>query len=186
MAEHVCPIWVGWLLLSPLRKWFQNPEKILGPHIENGMTVVDVGSAMGYFSIPMAKMVGKAGRVVCVDMQDKMLQNLKSRAQKFQVADQMETLLCDGNELGLKDYKEKIDFALAFAVVHEVPDQKQLFTELIASLKPGCKLLLSEPKGHVNEESFERCVKTAKEVGFAEVDRPKIGRSYSVLLQKRA
>ena len=27
MAEHVCPVWVGYLLASPLRKLIQNPRK---------------------------------------------------------------------------------------------------------------------------------------------------------------
>ena len=43
MAEKVCPIWVGYLLASPVRRLFQNPDKILGPYIEDGITVLDIG-----------------------------------------------------------------------------------------------------------------------------------------------
>ena len=49
MAEHVCPVWVGYLLASPVRKLFDNPEKVLAPYVKEGMTVLDVGSAMGFF-----------------------------------------------------------------------------------------------------------------------------------------
>lgn len=70
MAEKVCPVWVGYLLASPIRKLFQNPQKMLGHYIENGMKVLDVGCAKGFFSLPITRMVGSNGRVICVDMQD--------------------------------------------------------------------------------------------------------------------
>lgn len=37
MAEQVCPVWIGYFLLSPLRKLFQNPNKILSPYVKDGM-----------------------------------------------------------------------------------------------------------------------------------------------------
>ena len=52
MAEDVCPVWVAYLLASPLRKLLQNPERILAPCVHEGMTVVDIGCAMGFFSLP--------------------------------------------------------------------------------------------------------------------------------------
>ena len=67
MANRTCPIWVGYLLASPLRKLLENPEKILKPHVNEGMKVLDIGSAMGFFSLPLAKIVSTKGKVVCVD-----------------------------------------------------------------------------------------------------------------------
>ena len=64
MAERVCPWWVGYLLVSPIRRWFEKPEEVLGPHLESGATALDVGCAMGYFSLPLAELVGPDGRVV--------------------------------------------------------------------------------------------------------------------------
>jgi len=40
------------------------------------MTVLDIGCGMGFFSIPLAPMVGPNGKVIWVDMQEKMLQLL--------------------------------------------------------------------------------------------------------------
>ena len=65
--EHVCPVWVGYLLASPVRKLIQNPKKLLSPYVEEGMTVLDAGCAMGFFSLPMARMVGPNGKVICGD-----------------------------------------------------------------------------------------------------------------------
>jgi len=59
MAEHhLCPVWIGYLLASPVRKLSQNPRKILGPYVNEGMTVADIGCAMGFFSLPLAKQSG--------------------------------------------------------------------------------------------------------------------------------
>ena len=89
MAEHVCPVWVGYLLASPIRRLFHNPQQLLEDYVQPGMTVLDVGCAMGFFSIPMAKWVGPRGRVLCVDVQEKMLRSLKKRAQKNGLLDRI-------------------------------------------------------------------------------------------------
>ena len=184
MAERVCPVWVGYLLSSPLRKLIQNPQKILSPHVKPGMTVVDVGCAMGFFSIPMAGMVGPNGRVVCVDIQEKMLHSLKKRAVKAGVAAAMAYRLCVNGSFGLEDFDQGVDFILASAVAHEVPDPARLFTETRRALKPGGRFLLCEPAGHVSKPQFEDMVAQARACGFRVVDSPNVGRSHAVLLEK--
>lgn len=184
MEEHVCPLWVAHILVSPVRRLFQSPKKILGKYIKEGDTVVDVGSALGFFSVPMAKMVGPKGRVICVDMQESMLKGLAGRAKKAGIADIIKPLLCSKNSLGLNDYKEKVDFALTFYMVHEVPDAKALFLEIFESLKDQGLLLICEPKNHVTLEDFEKSINIAKEVGFIVKSYPKIRLSQSVLLLK--
>jgi cyclopropane fatty-acyl-phospholipid synthase-like methyltransferase len=47
---------------NPIRRLLHNPEKILGPYVKPGMTVMDVGCGMGFCSIAMAKMVGEDGK----------------------------------------------------------------------------------------------------------------------------
>jgi len=76
----ICPWWAGYLLANPLRKLIQNPDKILSRYLRTGMVAVDIGSGMGYFSVPMAALVGDRGRVICVDVQNRMISSLKSEA----------------------------------------------------------------------------------------------------------
>ena len=64
MPEKVCPVWIGHLLASPLRRLVQNPKKILEPYVRNGITVLDFGCAMGFFSLPLVHMVGSNGKVI--------------------------------------------------------------------------------------------------------------------------
>ena len=76
---RVCPVERAGSLDSKLRKWFQNPSKILAPFIKEGMKVLDVGCGPGFFSIEIAKMVGKNGKVFSADLQEGMLQKLRNK-----------------------------------------------------------------------------------------------------------
>jgi len=81
-TQHVCPWWLGYMFLIPLRKISNNPDKMFGHYVKEGMNILDFGCAMGYFSLPLAKMTGKNGSVYCVDIQEKMLAKLQKRAIK--------------------------------------------------------------------------------------------------------
>lgn len=174
MAEDVCPVWAGYWLACPIRKLWQNPENILSEYVKSGMTAVDLGSAMGFFTLPMARMVGDSGRVIAVDIQDKMLEKLQKRAKKKRLDSIIETHLAEDASLQLKQTVDRADFVLAFAVIHEVPDQERVFSELHAVLKKGGKLLFAEPGGHVSRESYDNSLQIAERVGFS------IGRSLDI------
>ena len=188
MSGHegkTCPIWVGYLLLNPLRNLYQSPKKILGPFIRAGMIVLDFGCAMGFFTLPLARMVGAGGKVIAVDIREKMLKTLEARARKAGLSDRIETHLADADALRLDRYEGKIDFILAFAVIHEVPEISRTFTEFHHLLKPEGKLLVAEPKGHVSGEDFKASLLTAERCGFVMENTPKISRSHAVLLSKK-
>jgi len=181
---HVCPVWAGYLLANPLRKLFQNPETMLAPYIREGMTMLDIGSAMGFFSIPMAKMAGPAGRVICVDLQEKMLRSLMKRAHKVGVSERIIPRSCRSDSLMLADIAGTIDFALASAVVHEVPSPHTFFREVFDALNPGGIFLVIEPTGHVRTESFVKTVAVAELAGFHIQDRSESRRNHTVVLKK--
>lgn len=186
MAKRVCPLWVGYLLISPLRTLMQNPEKILSPYITPGMKVLDIGCGMGFFSLPIARMVGSKGKVICVDVQEKMIKSLQKRAKKAGLTDIIETCICHQNSLCLDDLNEEVDFALAFAVVHEVPNVNQFFSEIYKTLKPTGMLLVVEPKGHVSKKNFDITISIAQQKGFKAINHPLIRRSHTVLLTKNS
>jgi len=166
MADHACPPIIGYWLLNPLRKLLENPEKILGPFVEDGMTVLEPGPAMGFFTLPLARMVGQQGKVVVVDVQQKMLDVLMRRARKKGLSGRIDARLVKDGGMGLSDLSGQVDFAAAIHVVHEVPDAAAFLGEIFAALKPGGKLLVIEPKGHVKPEAFEKTLQTAGAAGF--------------------
>ena len=183
-GRHVCPWWIGYLLLCPIRRLGQSPEKVLGPYLRPGMTALDVGCAMGYFTLAMARLVGAGGRVVAVDVQPRMIRTLERRARRAGLDQRVETRLCQPSDLGLDDLVGSVDFALAFAVVHEVPDARALLHQIRAALRADGRLLIAEPTGHVKADAFETTVATAVETGFEELERPKIRKSHTALLVK--
>jgi len=184
MAHHVCPWWLGYFLISPLRRWQYDPAKVLSPYVREGMTVLEPGPGMGFFTLELARLVGPSGRVVAMDVQPKMLAVLKRRAAKAGLGERVDARLAARDSMGLKDLKGKVDFALAFAVVHEIQAAERFFTEVAESLKPGATLLFAEPTGHVKTAMFERELEAAAHAGLEVTDRPSIRRSQTVLLKK--
>jgi ubiquinone/menaquinone biosynthesis C-methylase UbiE len=184
MAESICPWWLGYLLASPIRRLLQNPDNIVSQYVKPGMTVLEIGPGMGFFTLPMARIVGPGGKIICPDIQEKMLGSLRRRAARAGLADRVIIKLSTSNSLNISQFVGQADFALAFAVVHEIPDQKILFRQIYDCLKPGATLLISEPTGHVTPESFEQMLKITRDTGFSEISRPEIKRGISVYLKK--
>ncbi len=67
MAQHVCPWWLGYWLASPLRRLTVNPDAVVSPFVRPGMLVLEPGPGMGFFTLPLARLVGPKGRVVALD-----------------------------------------------------------------------------------------------------------------------
>jgi ubiquinone/menaquinone biosynthesis C-methylase UbiE len=76
---------------------------------------------------------GHDGRVIAVDLQQKMLDVLQKRAKKAGVAERITTHRCEKDSIGLA---EPIDFVLAFYSAHEVPDLRRLLAEIHGCLRP--------------------------------------------------
>ena len=177
--NHVCPWWVAYTFDNPLRRIIHNPKKVLGNYVKEGMTVMDLGCGMGYFSIGMARLVGGKGKVIAVDLQQKMLDTMVKRASRSGVADRISPHLSTADDLELE---ERVDFILAFWMVHEVPDQKSLFNSLKSILGADGKMLIAEPKMHVTAEDLKMTVDIAQSCGWRPIESPDIRFSHTVLL----
>jgi predicted O-methyltransferase YrrM len=184
MPHRVCPWWLGYFLISPIRRWMQNPSEIVGLYVREGMTVLEPGPGMGFFTLELARRVGPRGRVIAVDVQPRMIAGLKRRLAKAGLADRVDTRLALEGSMGLQDLAGKVDFTLAMAVVHEMPSAGRLFQEAAAAMKPGAALLLAEPSGHVKAEMFAAELQAAAEAGLTVADRPKVRRSQAALLRR--
>ena len=185
MAEHrVCPWWVGYILASPIRKLTHDPAGILAPFVRAGMTVLEPGPGMGFFTLELARLVGPTGRVIAVDVQPKMIEALRRRARRAKLFDRIDARVAPATSMELKDFGAKIDFVLAFAVVHEMPSAELFFAEAAQAMKPGARLLLAEPAGHVGGEEFDRELNLAAKHGLSVADRPSIRRSLVAVLKR--
>ncbi len=184
MGHRVCPWWLGYVLASPFRRLLQDPAAIIKPYVREGMTVLEPGPGMGFFTVELARHVGATGRVIAVDIQPRMIAGLKRRLAKAGLLDQTDARLASPDSLALQDLHGKVDFVLAMAVVHEMPSSSSFFAEVAQAMKPGATLLLAEPSGHVKKAAFEAELQDAAAAGLGVTGRPVISRSLAALLRK--
>ena len=179
--KRIYPVERANSLNSKIRRWFQNPQKILSPYIEEGMTVLDFGCGPGYFSIDMAQMVGKSGRVIAADLQEGMLQIIRDKIKGTDLEERITLHQCEEKKIGVSGH---VDFVLLFYVVHEVPDQDELFNEIGTILSPNGKAFIVEPPFHVSKSAFEITINKARDAGFEDIERPKVLFSKAVIINK--
>jgi ubiquinone/menaquinone biosynthesis C-methylase UbiE len=178
--NRVCPVELANSLDSKIRNWIQNPKKILKPYIKEGMKVLDIGCGPGFFSVALADMVGRDGKVIAADMQDGMLQKLNKKIAGTELGERIQLHKSQQHRIGIS---EKVDFILAFYMIHEVPSAELFLIELKDILKEGGKFLIVEPKlFHVSKKDFAETIGKAKKTGFKVVEQPKLMMSHAALL----
>ena len=179
--NRVCPVERAGSLDSRIRRWLQNPQKILRPYIEEGMTVLDVGCGPGFFSIDMAQMVGKSGRVIASDLQEGMLQKVRDKIKGTELEKRITLHKCEENKIGVSEH---VDFVLLFYMVHEIPHKEEFFNEIGTILRPNGQVLIVEPPFHVSKSALEETVRKARNAGFADVEGSNVLFSKTVILKK--
>jgi ubiquinone/menaquinone biosynthesis C-methylase UbiE len=179
--DQTCPWWLIGSFDNPLRRLIHQPEHILGGLVKEGQTVLDIGPGMGYFTIPMADMVGENGIVIAADLQPQMLAGLRRRAEKAGLSARIQLHLSQPDRIGVTTPP---DFILAFWMLHEVRYPEAFLAEVYRLLKPGGCMLLVEPIIHVSGKQFEREVQTAIRTGFGSNTVPSIRFSRAALLTK--
>src|SRR5512135_861184 len=99
MTEPRCPAWLSFTLTNVFRRMAQDPVRILRPFLRDGDTALDIGSGPGFFTVPMARMVGEHGLVVAVDVQQEMLDRTRRRAERAGVAGRIKLHLAAADSL---------------------------------------------------------------------------------------
>ena len=179
--NRVCPVEIAGTLDNRIRKWLQNPRKILSPYIKKGMTVLDLGCGPGFFSIELARLVGQSGWVIASDLQEGMLQKIKNKIQGTDFENRIILHKCEADKIGVE---QAVDFVLAFYMVHEVSDMERFLYEIESILKPDGRLFIAEPPFHVSKTKFEEMIQNIQNIGLTPVERPKTLFSRSVIFKK--
>ena len=178
--KSICLVELAGGLDNSVRRFLQNPQKILKPYIHKGMKIIDLGCGSGFFSVEIAKLLNDSVKVIAADLQEGILEKLKKKIKGTELEQRIEIHKCTNDEIGVT---EKVDFVLAFYMIHEVPDQDKLFRELKLILNPNGKIFIVEPKIHVSEKSFEKMVDGIKRLGFEMTDSPKVFFSRTIVMK---
>lgn len=186
--SQVCSPRHSFALDNLLRRLLQSPVKIAGPYLNKGDTVVDLGCGPGFFTLPMAELVGPSGRVIAVDLQQEMLDLVSAKLERFKNRSKLAEVKlhrCGEHQIDLAE-SIKADFVLAFYMVHETPDQRFFFEQIRKLLKPTGTCLVVEPPFHVSKAAFARTLDFAEQAGLAILHRPKRKGGKSALLGVRS
>lgn len=185
MAKHrVCPWWVGYFLISPIRRWYDDSVDAITSYAREGMTILEPGPGMGYFTLELARRVGPSGQVIAPDIQPKMLSARRRRAERAGVGERIDARLVEADSMGLSDLAGRVDLTLAIAMVHELENRANFFGEVARALKPVGRMLIVEPKGHVDEAAMEGELADAAKAGLRVVERLVFRRSLAAVLGK--
>ncbi len=137
MSFHGAP----WLTRET-REAEENPKSLLKAlKLKKGQTVVDIGCGNGFYTLQMAKRVGKKGRVLAVDIQQEMLDLLDERARQAGV-DNVEPIL--GSPADPRLPRGEVDLILLVDVYHEFAYPEQMLAAMRESLKPDGLIALAE------------------------------------------
>jgi ubiquinone/menaquinone biosynthesis C-methylase UbiE len=179
--NRVCPVELAGGLDSGVRRFLQNPVKIVKPYIKEGMSVLDIGCGVGYFTIPIAGLTGNSGKVIAADLQQGMLDKLSKKIAGTPFEKIIKLHKSEKDKIGLS---ETVDFVFAFYVIHEIPGQDNFFREICTILKPGGQMLIIEPPLHVSKSGFEEMLEKIRNAGLKIISHPKMLFHKTVLVQR--
>jgi len=109
--------------------------------LKKGETVLDLGSGAGFDAFLALEKVGKTGKVIGVDMTERMIERANENAKKYDYTN-IEFKLGDIENIPLKD--SSIDVIISNCVINLVPDKEKAFSEAYRVLRKGGRMYLSD------------------------------------------
>jgi 2-polyprenyl-3-methyl-5-hydroxy-6-metoxy-1,4-benzoquinol methylase len=163
---HVIPAWLVPLLSFPLRRLWDKPEQLVLPCITPGDRILEVGPGSGFFTLPMARAAGPLGQVVCVELQAPVRRRLLRTLQRRASGAAVQVRPCTPDDLQVQELAGSMDLAVAIDVLHETPKPALAIRQMAATLRPGGRLLIREPRGHCSESLFKAEMAWAEQAGL--------------------
>ena len=149
---------------NPIRRRIQPPDETVIRHgIESGMTVLEVGPGNGTYTIATARRVGDNGKLITVDIEPKMIERVRKRAQKEGIKN-IEARVADVFELPFEDGYFNVIYMIA--VIGEIPTPERAMREFYRVLSSQGTLVFSEL---IFDPDYPRAValeRMAKSIGF--------------------
>jgi ubiquinone/menaquinone biosynthesis C-methylase UbiE len=157
------PLCLTALLLFPVFSWAQVaddsreksekvPEILEALQAEPGKRIADIGAGEGFYSLRIARAVGPTGRVTAVDVNEKYLDKLRARLQQDKVMN-VDVVVGAVDDPHLQE--GAFDAVLIYNAYHEMTTPEPILKAILMALKPGGRLVMSEPL-HDNVSSATR------------------------------
>lgn len=146
-------VWLIALLSIPTCAWaqvtddsrekFEKVSEILAAlQAEPGKRIADIGAGEGFYSLRIARSVGPTGRVAAVDVSEKYLEKLRSRLAQDNVTN-VDVVVSAVDDPHLSP--STFDSVLIYNAYHEMTTPEPILKAIFMALKPGGRLVMSEP-----------------------------------------
>jgi ubiquinone/menaquinone biosynthesis C-methylase UbiE len=165
---------ISWLD-RPERAEEEQPEVVIkAMDLHSGDVVADLGAGSGYFTFRIAPEVGKTGKVLAVDIQEEMLEAIRSRAAAQGISNVEEV---KDTETDPELPANSVDRVLMVDVYHELTYPFEVMTKVREALKPGGRVVFVEyrkedPRVRIKEVhkmSVDQLTREMAVVGLARV-----------------
>jgi len=157
----------------PDRDTAERTEQLMNAlEIRRGARVADIGSGTGYFTWRLAQRVGPAGKVLAVDVQQRMLDLTRAAVAQRKLAN-VEYVLASESDPRLPE--KAFDLVFIAYAYHEFADPDRVMAAVRRSLKPGGRVVVLEyakesniaPASPLHKMSFEEIRREIEPMGFA-------------------
>ena len=159
-----CPSLIGWVLESPFYGRIIGTEKTLERiGLQPGQRVLEIGPGPGRLLIPAARKVLPGGTVVGIDIQSRMIDRLKARAEAANITN-LTTILGDATQPIVPE--ASFDVVFLAAALGEIPDRAAALAQCFRALKSGGVLSISETQPDPHYQSKATVKRLAEAAGF--------------------
>jgi ubiquinone/menaquinone biosynthesis C-methylase UbiE len=131
------------------------------------MTVLEIGPGSGTYTLAAAKTVGPEGKIIAVDIEDRVVQHIQRRIDKTGVTN---IEVFQGDAQSLDFLANSFDAVYAITVFGEIPDRGKALAEFQRVLVPGGTLALSEFLLDPDSQPSKRLRAECEDAGFHFLD----------------
>jgi len=136
--------------------------------VRRGMTVVDMGCGQGGFTVSLARIVGKHGKVLAVDISDEYLSEFWENLSKWNAKDVITFIQADASDIEGVVFSEVADTAVGYRFLEELKrpqDMAKIVREMARIVKKNGKVCLIELSTEARNEAEENYIRLHRESG---------------------
>jgi len=120
-------------------EWQKVDEIVVALDLEEGERLADIGAGRGFFTLRLARVVGPAGRVFAVDIDEEVLEQLRASLRRAGLQN-VETILSEPDDPLLPD--TSVDAVLMVIAYHEMREHEAMLAGVKRALRPGGRLVI--------------------------------------------
>ena len=161
------PAFIFYFLDSKLRKRIQPANLLIERSgVKAGMNVLELGCGSGAYTIDLARAISQKGNLHSLDIQQIMLDKVRSKLLKIENTDVKNVKLILGNAYELPFQDQLFDLILFITVLQEIPDKHRALIEAKRVLKDNGRITITELLVDPDYQSKKTTITQVEKVGF--------------------